>query len=109
MDKLRSIEYFMMVAEKRSLAAAANVLDVSPSSVSKVISTLEAALGFPLFRRSTRRINLTTSGAMYLERCRRIVQELETAEDIGRQEECIASGTVKVGMHPAFRIPFFHG
>src|ERR1700676_2133768 len=107
MDKLRSIHYFMKVAEARSLAAAANVLEVSPSAVSKGIAGLEKTLGFSLLHRSTRRLSLTASGAAYLERCRQIIQELEDAEAEGRQEGGIVSGTVKVGMHPAFRNPFF--
>jgi DNA-binding transcriptional LysR family regulator len=107
MDKLRSIQYFMKVAEARSLAAAAHFLEVSPSSVSKVVADLEATVGFALFHRSTRRLSLTASGEAYLERCRQILRELEEAETEGRQQGGLVSGTVKVGMHPAFRNPFF--
>jgi LysR family transcriptional regulator, regulator for bpeEF and oprC len=107
MDKLRSIQYFMKVAEVRSLAAAAHFLEVSPSSVSKVIADLESSIGFALFHRSTRRLSLTGSGEAYLENCRHIVQQLDDAETQGRQQGGVITGTVKVGMHPAFRNPFF--
>jgi DNA-binding transcriptional LysR family regulator len=107
MDKLRSIDYFMKVAEARSIAAAANVLDVSPSAVSRVIAGFEAKLGFSLFHRTTRRLSLTADGELFLDRCRQILQELEDAEREGRQQRATPSGIVKVGMHPAFRNPFF--
>ena len=107
MDKLRSMEYFITVAEKRSIAAAANLLEVSPSAVSRVIAAFESGLGFTLFHRTTRRLSLTVDGAIYLERCRQILQDLEEAETEGRQKRRTPTGTVKVGMHPAFRNAFF--
>jgi DNA-binding transcriptional LysR family regulator len=107
MDKFRSMEYFMTVAEKRSIAAAANLLEVSPSAVSRVVAALEDKLGFSLFHRTTRRLSLTIEGAAYLERCRQIFKDLEEAETEGRQKGRTTSGTVKVGMHPAFRNAFF--
>lgn len=109
MDKLRSIDYFVKVAEKKSIVAAAQGLDVSASGVSKVISALETTLGFPLFHRSTRRISLTADGAIYLEHCRRILQDIEDAESDVRHQRRTARGTIRVAMHPAFRIPFFAG
>src|SRR5437763_1221219 len=59
----------MRVAEAKSLAAAAHVMEVSPSSVSKVIAGLEKAVGFSLFHRSTRRLNMVVAASPhYLER-----------------------------------------
>jgi len=107
MDKLRSIEYFMKVAEKKSLAAAAEALEVSPSAVSKVIAAFEATLGFSLFHRTTRHLSLTVDGSVYLDCCRQVLQELEKVETAGRQQRRTPSGTVTVGMHPAFRNAFF--
>src|SRR3954471_9778885 len=107
MDKLRSIHYFMKVAEAKSIAGAANMMDVSPSAVSKAITAFEQTLGFALFHRSTRRLSLTVNGSLYLDRCRQILSELEKAEKEGRSRDDVGSGTVKVGMHPAFRNPFF--
>jgi len=107
MDKLRSIDYFVKVAEKKSIVAAARLLDVTPSGVSKVINSLERELGFPLFHRSTRKISLTIDGGLYLGHCRRILQEIEAAESEVRHQRRMPTGTIKVALHPAFRIPFF--
>src|SRR5438876_921443 len=89
MDKLRSIDYFMKVAEAKSIVAAANVLEVSPSAVSRVIAGFESKLGFSLFHRTTRRLSLTADGETFLERCRQILQELEEAETEGRQKRAM--------------------
>src|SRR5947208_11169769 len=107
MDKLRALQYFVQVTERRSLSAAARALEISPSAVSKVITSLEDTVGFPLFQRSTRHLSLTPNGEIYLERCRGILQELEDAENEAKRQGDIPRGIIKVGLHPAFRIPFF--
>jgi LysR family transcriptional regulator, regulator for bpeEF and oprC len=107
MDKLRAMQYFVKIAETKSFSLAARDLKVSQSAVSKVLTGLEEALGFSLFNRSTRRLALTVSGAAYLESCRHVLQEIEEAENTGKQQGSIPRGTLKVGLHPAFRIAFF--
>jgi LysR family transcriptional regulator, regulator for bpeEF and oprC len=107
MDKLRAIHYFLRVAETGSISAAARAFEVTPSSVSKVISGLEQIVGFALLHRSTRRLSLTVDGKVYLERCRQALQSLDDAETEAKRERGTPRGTVKVGLHPAFRIPFF--
>ena len=109
MDKLRSIDIFVKVAEKKSIVATARALDVSASGVSRVIAALECSLGFSLFHRSTRRIGLTVDGALYLEHCRRILQEFDEAESEVRHHGRTPSGMIKVAMHAAFRNPFCLG
>lgn len=80
MDKLNGITVFVQVAESRSFVASGRVLGVSASAVGKSIARMEQKLGTRLFHRNTRSINLTAEGAMFLERCRRILNELEAAE-----------------------------
>jgi len=80
MDSLSGIGIFVQVAETRSFTAAARVLEVSSSAVGKSIARLEKRLGVRLFHRSTRSITLTAEGALFLERCRRILGEVEAAE-----------------------------
>ena len=107
MDKLRAIQYFMKVAEAKSLVGAAHALDVSPSAVSKVITAFESTLGFALFHRSTRRLSLTSNGASYLDYCRHALRgSRKRVKSTCRQQDSAASGTVKIGMHPAFRFAF---
>jgi DNA-binding transcriptional LysR family regulator len=80
LDKLSGITVFVRVAESRSFVATSRTLGVSASAVGKSIARMEQKLGARLFHRNTRSINLTAEGAMFLERCRRILNELEAAE-----------------------------
>ncbi|TVT80983.1 LysR family transcriptional regulator [Pseudomonas sp. H3(2019)] len=80
MDSLGSISVFVQVADTRSFTEAGRLLGVSSSAVGKSIARLEERLAVRLFHRSTRSITLTAEGALYLERCRRILAEVEAAE-----------------------------
>ena len=80
MSDLSGISVFVQVADLRSFVAAARVLGVSSSAVGKSVARLEERLGVRLFHRSTRSIRLTQEGTVYLDRCRRILSELKSAE-----------------------------
>src|SRR4051812_39627818 len=80
MDSLSGISMFVTVAETRSFTKAANHFGVSSSAVGKSIARMEERLEVRLFHRSTRSITLTTEGTLFLERCRRILSEVEAAE-----------------------------
>lgn len=71
---------FVLVAEARSFTAAAKVLGVPTSSVSRAVVRLERALGTKLCVRSTRKTTLTASGRLYFEHARRAVSELGDGE-----------------------------
>ena len=71
---------FVTVAEMRSFTKAATHFGVSSSAVGKSIARMEERLAVRLFHRSTRSITLTAEGALFLERCRRILSEVEAAE-----------------------------
>jgi DNA-binding transcriptional LysR family regulator len=80
MDPLGNIAFFVQAAETRSFSEAGRRLGVSSSAVGKSVARLEARLGVRLLHRSTRSITLTAEGGLFLERCRRILGELEAAE-----------------------------
>ena len=65
-DALEGVAIFIAVAEAGSFSEAARRLAVSPSAVSQAIRSLEARLGAPLLRRSTRSVSLTDVGRDYL-------------------------------------------
>ena len=103
MDKLRAMKFFCRVTEAKSFSAAAVSLDVVPSALSKAIAALEQDLGFVLLNRSTRGLSLTEDGAVYYERCRQIMLDIDEAESLGRSGVTRARGTLRVGMHPSLR------
>jgi DNA-binding transcriptional LysR family regulator len=80
MDSLNGISIFVAVAETRSFTKVATQFGVSASAVGKSIARMEERLAVRLFHRSTRSITLTTEGVLFLERCRRILSEVEAAE-----------------------------
>jgi len=80
MDSLNSFSVFVQVAETRSFVVAGRMLGISASAVGKSIARLEEKLGARLFHRSTRSVTLTAEGALFLERSRRILAEMEAAE-----------------------------
>ena len=63
------------------LCAAARKLCLSPSAVTRLVASLEGRLGLRLFQRTTRSVRLTDAGARYFERARRILADLEEADD----------------------------
>ena len=88
MPDLLALQTFVRIADSGSLSAAARAAGRSLPAVSRSLAQLEAALGVRLLHRTTRRIHLTDAGVRYLERCRRILAELEEANasisDLGR-------------------------
>ena len=80
MDSLNGFAVFVHVAETRSFVSAGRLLGVSASAAGKSVARLEEKLGVRLFHRSTRSITLTSEGALFLERSRRILAEIEAAQ-----------------------------
>ncbi len=80
MDRLQTMSVFVSVAEEAGFAAAARRLNLSPPSVTRAVSELEARLGARLLHRTTRSVRLTDAGARYLADCRRILVEIEEAD-----------------------------
>ncbi|MDB5799031.1 MAG: LysR family transcriptional regulator [Paucimonas sp.] len=80
MDKLTQIEAFVEVADKGSLARAALSQKITPVMLGRRIDALEQRLGVKLMHRSTRQLNLTEQGVVYLDHCRKLLAELDGAE-----------------------------
>jgi DNA-binding transcriptional LysR family regulator len=64
---LHSLNAFLEVARRRSFAAAARALGVSPSALSQAVQKLEARLGVPLLNRTSRSVATTEAGQRLLE------------------------------------------
>ena len=98
MDGLGGVAVFVQVAETRSFVAAGRVLGISASAVGKSVARLEQRLGVRLFHRSTRSVALTAEGALFLERSRRILAELEAAEIELSQASAAPRGRLRVSL-----------
>jgi len=98
MESLNGFMVFVQVAELRSFVAAGRALGISASAVGKSIARLEEKLGVRLFHRSTRSITLTAEGGLFLVRSRRILAEIEAAEQELSQASEIPRGRLRVSL-----------
>ena len=79
-ERMRDIHAFVHVAEVKSFTAAAERMGMSRSAVGKSVIRLEDRLGIRLLQRTTRSVSLTGEGAVFHERCIRILADLDEAE-----------------------------
>lgn len=81
-DRARELEVFAAVAGSGSFSAAGRALGLTPSAVSRTIDRVEARLGVRLMIRTTRALTLTAEGQSYLGAARRILTDLDEAEQV---------------------------
>ncbi|TAJ66291.1 MAG: LysR family transcriptional regulator [Variovorax sp.] len=98
MDSLSGFSVFVQVAETRSFVAAGRALGVSASAVGKRVARLEERLGVQLFHRSTRSITLTAEGTLFLARSRRVLAEIEAAEQELSHSALAPRGKLRVSL-----------
>jgi DNA-binding transcriptional LysR family regulator len=77
---LSAMAAFVQVVEGRSFSAAARLLGLTRSAVSRQIAALEDRLGVRLLNRTTRQLSTTEAGAIYYDHCVRILAEAAAAE-----------------------------
>ena len=92
MDRFQEMQVFLAVAEEQGFAAAARRLNMSPPSVTRAVAALEERIGTLLLARTTRSVHVTEAGQRYVEDCRRILAELEEAEESAAGSHAIARG-----------------
>ncbi|MBN3818326.1 LysR family transcriptional regulator, partial [Paraburkholderia sp. Se-20369] len=78
---LNDLYLFVQAVEAGSMSAAARLLDLPKSTVSKRVAALEHALGARLVHRTSRSFRLTPVGAEFFEHARAAVIEAESARD----------------------------
>jgi len=98
MDDLTGILAFVCAVEARSITKAARQLGISPSGVSKAISRIENAFKVRLLQHSSRSVTLTDEGSVFYERCRRILLDLEEAEQALSQARDVPRGLLRVSL-----------
>lgn len=94
---LRHLRYFIAVAEERHFGRAAERLHMAQPPLSQTIRQLETELGVTLLHRTTRRVELTEAGRIYLERARAILGDVEQAADVARRVAAGSVGHLTVG------------
>ena len=102
MTNLNELQFFVQVSQTQSFTKAAKRLGVPKSSVSRAILRLENRLGVRLVERTTRKVALTEVGELYLNRCRRVLEEAEQADLAVGALQAKPRGTLRVGAPVAF-------
>ena len=96
MDRLQSMRVFAKVVEQGSFARAAQAMDMSNAVVTRHVADLESHLATRLLNRTTRKLSLTETGQVYLERVKHILQEVDDADAIASSQSQKPSGTLRI-------------
>lgn len=97
---LRQIRYFVAVAEHGSVSATAHAISISQSAITEKIQELEADLGFKLFERHSRGVELTFKGHQFLRHARKILTDVQDARRALRGEIVGGGGRLALGVTP---------
>lgn len=104
MSRLDAMYVFVRVAELGSFAAVAQQQGVDRSAVTRQIAALEKHLGVQLIIRSTRRQSLTSAGRLYLERCKAIIDLVESTETELMEERLTPKGVIRMSLPISFGV-----
>ena len=95
--ELRHLRYFVAVAEEAHFGRAAARLNIVPPALSMQIRALEQEVGGPLFARTTRRVELTQAGRLFLTEAQRTLAQADHAKDVARRSVRGEIGAVRIG------------
>jgi DNA-binding transcriptional LysR family regulator len=96
MDRLATMEAFVLVVDTGSFSVAARRLNVGQPAVSKMVAQLEDRLGVKLLARTTRGLTATEAGLNFYERARRSIEEAEEAELSARTAGSSLTGRLRI-------------
>jgi len=95
--ELRQIRYFEAVAAELNFHKASEHLHISQPALSRAIQQLENRLGTTLFERSSRNVELTPAGKVFLENCQSISQQVNNLEKRVTQASLGVAGNLMIG------------
>lgn len=93
---------FVTVVESKSFSKAAQVLDMTPSGVSRQVSRLEKALQVTLLERTTRKQILTIAGEETYNYCKSIVDNAQEVVNISDKSSNKIEGELRISTPKAF-------
>lgn len=102
MDQLSAMRAFVRVVEMGNFTRAAEALSLPKATVTNLIQGLEAHLHTKLLNRTTRRVMVTTDGALYYERATQIISQIQELDTSLSNSHLSPSGRLRVEMAGAF-------
>ena len=94
---LETLQAFLAVAEELSFRKAAERMNIDHSAISRRIKDLELRLGFDLFYRTTREVQLTEAGRVLYRENRVLLAALRSSIEAARRTSAGRSGRIRVG------------
>ncbi|ALK93897.1 LysR family transcriptional regulator [Francisella tularensis subsp. holarctica FSC022] len=107
MDKFECMKSFILVAKNRSFTIAARKQGVGLAKVSKQINFLEEWLSSSLFIRTTRKVELTAKGEVFLNYAEDIIKRLEDAQNDIENSDIQPRGEIAVSITAGLNVTFF--
>jgi DNA-binding transcriptional LysR family regulator len=95
---LKQFRYFLVISETRSIAAAARMINVAQSALTKSIQDVEDTLGVQLFERTARGMVLTQAGYRFQSKARKVISAVSEAGEIGQGKAEALSGSLSIGV-----------
>ncbi|MFT5084518.1 MAG: DNA-binding transcriptional LysR family regulator [Lentisphaeria bacterium] len=102
MDHISRVGVFLEVAKHESFAGAARALGLTGPAISKQVQSLEEQLGIKLLNRTTRHVSLTEEGALYFEKARKALDDLNEVERQLHELKACPTGKLKVNAPMSF-------
>lgn len=98
MDRIDLFRVFVAVVDCASFTRAADRLAMPRSSVSMAVQDLEARVGARLLHRTTRKVTPTDDGLAFYQRCLRVIEDVEEAENLFRTSKDGPAGRLRVDL-----------
>lgn len=98
MKDLNAMRILLQVAEQRSFSAAAEALGMPRSSVSAAVAQLENELGTRLLMRTTRRVEVTRDGELFIARAQDLLAGMDDLRSLFGSGEQRLQGVVRADM-----------
>ncbi|MCH8617546.1 LysR family transcriptional regulator [Undibacterium sp. TS12] len=96
------VEAFNRVVEQHGFAKAAKTLNMTPSSVSRLVKSLEQELGVQLLNRTTRAMSLTEAGQRFYHDSASAFEQLRSACERVREQSAVLHGNLRLSASVAF-------
>ncbi|GAB2862436.1 LysR family transcriptional regulator [Pseudoduganella ginsengisoli] len=96
MDRLTAAKVFVEIADRGSMIAAADALDMSRAMVTRYLAEMEQWCAVRLLHRTTRRISLTAAGELTLNRCREMLAMAEEMAAVGQGDPSAPHGLLRL-------------
>jgi len=97
---IRHLEYFVEVARQKSFSKAAIISHVSQSAISKMIKDLEKELGTSLFNRTSKYVQLTDTGLIFLDQAQQVVVMFHNLTIEFENKVKLEKGKISIGLIP---------